>query len=537
MGLSSLAKLVLATSAALGLHLMYLVYRRRKFFRNLPCPPHSWILGHLGIMGEMSSKLPPNCHPQLLLTEIQRTYDLPPVFYMDLWPAADPMVLLTEVEDMNYVQVLKPLQQHPSSNDFLAPMVGRDVVAVVNGPTWKMLRNAMNPSFAPGHVKNLSGIIIEECLTFRSTLSKLARAGRPFDMEVKGAELIFDIIARIVFNFPLAAQKRGSQTLSDLRELVHLVEAGFSMNPLDRLRAWWRRGAVTQRLNSEVKAKILERYQMLREQKVVPSRKDPYSTLDLMLREQLMREEELKDLDLEFDRLLLSNIKGLLLGGHGTTNDTLCYCYMLLSKNPAVMAKLREEHTRVFAADFDQTVQMLQADPYKLNELEYTTAVIKETLRLFPVGFGVRAAPPGATITSRGRPLPIDNGLAIVPLWHHMHYSEAYFADPASFSPERFMDADTVGRATFRSFSRGPRGCAGQELAIDELRIILLMTVRDFDFEYHHMKPNERPRVKYTQLDTVFGDVVFQELGLEAKPRGGMVLKVHELKGGTSMKK
>jgi cytochrome P450 len=216
------------------------------------------------------------------------------------------MVVLCDLEAMNYVQVFKPLHQHPSADSFLAPIVGHNVVAVANGPTWKMLRNAMNPSFAPGHVKALSGVIVEECLTFRSTLFKLAATGEIFNMEEKGAELIFDVIARIVFNFPLEAQKKGSQALDDLRELVQLTEAGMSLNPLDKLRVWWRRDALTKRLNKEVRGKILERYDLLRSEKVVPSRKDPFSTLDLMLREQLMHAEGVKDLDPEFEKLLLS---------------------------------------------------------------------------------------------------------------------------------------------------------------------------------------------------------------------------------------
>jgi cytochrome P450 len=187
------------------------------------------------------------------------------------------------------------------------------------------MAKAMNPSFASSHVKNLSTIIIEECLTFRSTLRKLAQSGQPFDMEAKGAELIFDVIARIIYNQPLSAQKSGSQTLSDLRELVHLVEAGLSMNPLVKVKAWWRRKVVKERVDRAVKRKIHERYEVLRSEGVVPSRKDPSSTLDLMLREQLMNAEGkgVKEIDAEFEKLLVTNIKGLLLGGHGTTNDTL----------------------------------------------------------------------------------------------------------------------------------------------------------------------------------------------------------------------
>ena len=164
----------------------------------------------------------------------------------------------------------------------------------------------MNPSFASSHVKNLSSIIIEECMTFRSTLKSLARAGKPFDMEAKGAELIFDVIARIVYNFPLDAQRTGSQTLSDLRELTHLVEAGLSLNPVVKLKAWWRRGALTSRLDAAVRGKIVERYELLRSEKVVPSRKDPYSTLDLMLREQLTKADGVREIDPEFEKLLVT---------------------------------------------------------------------------------------------------------------------------------------------------------------------------------------------------------------------------------------
>ena len=68
---------------------------------------------------------------------------------------------------------------------------------------------------------------------------------------------------------------------------------------------------------------------------------------------------------------------------------------MLLSKSPEALKILREEHTRVFHEGFTETLNMLRDSPQKLDELEYTTAVIKETLRLFPVGFNPREAEQG----------------------------------------------------------------------------------------------------------------------------------------------
>ena len=71
------------------------------------------------------------------------------------------------------------------------------------------------------------------------------------------------------------------------------------------------------------------------------------------------------------------------------------FILMLLSKSPDVVRKLREEHDRVFDPDLNETLNILNNSPYQTNSLDYTTAVIKETLRLFPVGFGIRQADKG----------------------------------------------------------------------------------------------------------------------------------------------
>lgn len=68
---------------------------------------------------------------------------------------------------------------------------------------------------------------------------------------------------------------------------------------------------------------------------------------------------------------------------------------MLLSKHPEVVQKMLEEQDAVFGRDLETTVENIKESPTKLNELEYTTGVIKETMRLFPVGFGVKEAPAG----------------------------------------------------------------------------------------------------------------------------------------------
>lgn len=65
--------------------------------------------------------------------------------------------------------------------------------------------------------------MVDECLPFHRSLDKLAETGETFSMEELAAKLVFDVIARIVFNFPLHAQSKGSQDLDDLREMISIA--------------------------------------------------------------------------------------------------------------------------------------------------------------------------------------------------------------------------------------------------------------------------------------------------------------------------
>ncbi|KAI1656561.1 cytochrome P450 [Daldinia decipiens] len=511
MGIEGVSLVLLPVLGALILDFIYCLYRRRQQFEDLPKPPHSFLWGHLKLMGEIASQLPPNTHPQAYITAIAQKYDLKGIWYLDLWPIADPQVILTEPELMDAVQVTRVYNQHRIAQEVMSSIIGENLVATVNGPMWKKLHNAMAPAFLPSYVRTLTGLMADETMIFREALKRLASGRRVFSMENELSKLVFDIVGRII---------------------IELINQQLSMNPFVKLQVALKKWSVRKRVDASVAAKIQERLTALRSENIVPSRKDPLSILDLMLRETVLQDGtrkglkavELPEGELE---LLVTNVKGLLLGGMGTSVDTLCYVYMLLSKHPEVVQKMLEEQDAVFGRDLETTMENLKESPTKLNELEYTTGVIKETMRLFPVGFGVKEAPAGATVSYQGREYPIGGGLVIVPSWHTMHFDSQYFPEPSAFRPERFL-GEGVPRGWFRTFSRGPRACLGQDLAIDIMRVILLLTVRDFHFELTGLRPNPKPRSTYTDLDTIFGDIVFQELSMEAKPRGGMMMTVKE---------
>lgn len=201
---------------------------------------------------------------------------------------------------------------------------------------------------------------------------------------------------------------------------------------------------------------------------------------------------------------------------------------MFLPAHPDHLIKMREEHDTIFSPSLATTKEMLLSDPSKLQDLPYTEAILRETLRLFPVGMPLREAEPESTIHYDGQDWPLgDKRLVVVLNAQDIHYNPDVYPDPSEFRPARWLSpGKEVPRTNFRTFSRGSRMCLGMNLAMNEMKVVLLLVARDFDFRFADLKPNLNARAHFTRLDKTFGDVVFQEIGLEAKPKGPMKMLV-----------
>lgn len=105
--------------------------------------------------------------------------------------------------------------------------------------------------------------------------------------------------------------------------------------------------------------------------------------------------ESVNTLDKESYRSLMSNLKVLMLAGFETTSAILCWIFKELQDNPDCMAKVREEHDNVLGPDPEKAAGILRESPQLLNSLPYTQAVVRETLRMYPLTFAIREGTPG----------------------------------------------------------------------------------------------------------------------------------------------
>ncbi|KAF2662799.1 cytochrome P450 3A30 [Lophiostoma macrostomum CBS 122681] len=531
----SLPLLVLSGMVATVFYWASKLIRHRRSFKGLPMPPHDFLWGHLKLLGELTAMFPLSVHHQNLVTTMKHKYKLPGVFYLDLWPLGPSQVVVTDPDVALHMTAVKNHPKHPDEAYYIDPVGGKGNIVASNGPLWKHLHQMLAPAFAISRVRSTMGMVAEDVMTFHSIIKDLATSGKTFSMEELTNNLSFMVITKAIFGFALGSQDTTSPAWQDFSIIRHawaVQRDGF--NPVKIFFARRKRLAATKRLDALLSGLLRDRFKTLEKDQVDVSHKQSLSIMDLVLRDRLeeMRKsgaDSTYTLDPQFVELAVTQIKTLLVAATGTTSDTLCFAYMLLSKQPEVVSKLRAEHSAVFCPGIQETYAMLQEKDHvnKLSELEYTDYVIKETLRLYPIGHTARAEDDTGFLMYDGRPHS-TKGLMICPVQHTMHYDSKIFPNASRFDPDRFA-RDESPRHAWRPFERGSRGCLGQALAMDEMKLVLLLTVRDFDFECVGLKPNKEQRVPWTDLDLTFGDLAFQEFVFEAQPRDGMPMKASKV--------
>jgi len=179
---------------------------------------------------------------------------------------------------------------------------------------------------------------------------------------------------------------------------------------------------------------------------------------------------------------IVGEFMGLFAAGTDTTSHLLGSAIYFLWKYPNVLAKVKEEVDREF-------VDLNKVDIETINRMDYTTAVLKETLRL------------GGPVTSLFDRTPVrDDDLCgvnikkgdLVIIYLRLYYSsDKYFPQAREFIPERWLSNASHRQDGFKSepysfipFSAGPRNCIGQHLAMIEASILLALFIKTFTFSF-----------------------------------------------------
>lgn len=178
--------------------------------------------------------------------------------------------------------------------------------------------------------------------------------------------------------------------------------------------------------------------------------------------------------------LLVSTVSG----AGDTTATTITALLFYLVKDPERLAKLREELQHAGLSKDHIPLYRQTA------KLPYLAAVIKETMRLFPVlNTPMERRIPSGGATIAGHLLPAGASVGI--FTPALHLDKAVFGqDAAHFRPERWIDPNAEGVRRMEQagmgFRRGRRVCLGQNVALMQMKKVVPALILGFDFRFVH---------------------------------------------------
>lgn len=473
-----------------------------------PMPPWSPLLGHLYFCYKISAKLPRDAHPNYLPDMIRRELpDLGPIYYLDTWPFGPQMLIVASARGLHQITQEHSLPKYHAMREFLRPISGGMDIVTMEGNLWKTWRAIFNPGFSASHLMSLTSTIVGETQRFCEILKERSNDKKTFKMKDLTDNLTMDIIGRVVLYVPfrnycllrnlltyvrdnkLNSQRRSNPLVDGLRMQIRWLTFGADVNPFVRynpirpLVHWYN----SRRMNNYVRKEIDDRFATLQRVDDRP-KESGKSIIDLVLTAYLSEDPARKTKPREntFKDFTMAQIKLFLFSGHDTTSSTVAYLFYTLASKPPILARIRAEHDAVLGPNAPETAQRVASNPLLLNQLPFTTAVIKETLRLYPAVSSTRAGEPNFhVVDDSGRQYP-TNGLLV---WANplvIHRDPAYWPQPDEFIAERWLVAaeDRLHplKGAWRPFEHGPRNCIGQELAMIEMKVIMVMTSRSFDF-------------------------------------------------------
>jgi cytochrome P450 family 135 len=377
--------------------------------------------------------------------------------------------------------------------EFLEPAVGRNSLLTLDGEPWWRHRRLLSPP--------LHGKAIER---YRDEIAEITAAAiatwpldRPFALRDRMQEITLEVILRLVFGI------RDTRRLTELRTLLpRLVDvSGATLSVMmmpSELRTRLERAAWLRRLRFLPSTRffaVRDEVDRLLYDEIARRRASGGSgATDVLSRLLAARDDAGRPLG---DEELRDELVTMLEAGHETTATALAWTFERLLREPAVLSRLRAELDAAPEGD-DASGAGARADEGAGGT--YLDAVVKESLRARPV---VYDAPRllDAPLTLGGYDIPA--GWYVGPLISLIHRDPKPFPRPDEFRPERFLAEDgndpRLAAKAWMPFGGGRRYCAGAQLALLEMRVIIAEVLRRLDLRAPDPAP-ERQSMKHVTL-------------------------------------
>ena len=370
------------------------------------------------------------------------------------------VILLSDVDHFRRVLV-ENADAYTKYFDGLRPIFGRSMITI-DGALWQKIRRPQQAAFHPNMFEEYFPFLMEAIRAKAERWAKFAESGETIEMVEETWTLAADMICKALFDrqmpfnphFVFGAVKTYTDVMNHksirVKKVSGELEEISEENAAKAMKTW---GEVP---DTVLGAPIIDHREKTLLKMMLDAEQDPEFP--------------------EFDhQQVIDEMKQYLWAGTETTALTLAWCLYLLSANPHVAQRIREEANTV-CGDREPRWDEVQ-------QLTFTRQVIQETMRLYPPIWAlIRIAAEDDEIDGT----KISKGDKIVMCTYIAHHNPKYWTDPEKFDPERFSPERMKKRVkySYLPFAAGKRACIGGALSQIENTLALVTLLRRFSPEY-----------------------------------------------------
>ncbi|KAI1393513.1 cytochrome P450 [Hypoxylon trugodes] len=383
-----------------------------------------------------------------------------------------------------YDEVYAPASRKREKDPHFVGVFGfpTSMIATVGHEHHRLRRGMLNNFFSKKSVLELSSIMHEKEAKLMQRLEKAHYDDAVVRLDDAYAALTSDVISHYSWGTSSGFLDDDNfkndmrEALNEISSFVHINRffpiLGFLMGALPR--------SVLARIRPGATA-VLDMQDMVTQSRTQRSSKDTRKTIFDALTDVNVPPEERSTRRLEDEGLIV------VVAGTETTARTLTLASYYIFQNKEMLERLRSEIKTVMPTP------TTEASWSELEQLPYLNAVINEAIRLShgPIFRSTRVAP---TESLTYKDIVIPPGTPVSMSSYFVHMDPRVFPEPASFKPERWIEAAKNGQHLNKyivSFSRGSRICLGMNLAYAELYMTLASMIRRFDIELYETGPED----------------------------------------------
>ncbi len=359
-------------------------------------------------------------------------------------PAAIEDVLLTRAD----------LFIKDASTRLLSEVLGNGLL-VSEGAFWRRQRKLSAPPLRRRQIANYADQMVAFACKMRESLAD----GQTVDLHAVMMQLTLEIVVKTLFDLDFG--DGGREVTEAIGTAIDQLQASN--------RAYYR--AMIGEIVPMTREFLAARAQLRRSVDALIERRRQQLGDDLLSRLLAARDDEGQPMAIE---QLRDEAVTMFTAGHETTALALTFAFLLLSEHPDVAATLSDELDSVLAGE-RPTLE-------SIGRLNYTEAVVLETMRLYPPAWAIgREALQDCEIA--GYPIPKGAQLYFIQL--HNHRDPRWFDDPERFFPGRWLDGleQRLPRFVYFPFGGGARICIGNHFARMELILTLATLAQTLRFE------------------------------------------------------